>query len=153
MIGSWQVVQFHQDPPVNIMNIETLVIRTNKSLQSLSRKTSRSALASHAMNVLKSIAVSSDSLAIFGSFLKTCPYRYLNKIRFHCEVDSTINGKFFITNVSCAAKWVNDESILDLQSKIEQLNEIFQKLDYTKLSISSNVENTFNFDNLRNIKF
>jgi hypothetical protein len=133
------------------MNLETLVIRINKSLQSLTKHSHRSMAVIHACNLFKTTAISSQAPVYFGTFLHSCPFRFLKKMRFYCDVEQTVNGKYFVNRVSVSVRWKEDFE--HLEHKAKMLNELFEKLDYTKLSISSNVEDTFNFDNLRKITF
>lgn len=134
------------------MNLEAIIIRVNKSLQVLSKKNrDKDAAHIHAINLFKTICLSSESPQYFGDFLNTCPFRYLRKMRFFCDIDQTISGRFYVNRVSISVKWIDDWDAL--YKKVANLNDLFAKLDYTKLSISSNVEDAFNFDHLKSYKF
>lgn len=131
------------------MKLNDLVIDINKSLQSLPKKASIFDATGRACQLLKNIAISSKSPEYFGSFLGSCPFRYLKKISFYCGVSKTINDRFYVDKIMVSNRWFDDSVSL----KIANLNELFSNLDYRKLSISSNVEDAFNFDKLKSIKF
>lgn len=133
------------------MNLEAIIIRVNKSLQNFSKKTTKTHAHIHAINLFKTVCLSSDSHLYFGDFLNTCPYRYLRKMRFFCDVEQTVSGRFYVNRVSLSVKWTDDWD--SLHRKVANLNDLFAKLDYTNLSSSSNVEDAFNLDHLKSYKF